>query len=161
MKNQLEGVYDMNVMALLDYLQEEVERANKVPFSENAMVDREKLLNIINDVRVTLPNELMEAETIRNQRAQIIENAQREAHTIVEEAQAQAQQFSNEGGGPDAVTQQAYAQAQEIVERAQNGAREVRRSANEYVEDVLSEMEGYITRNLEMVRANREQMRGR
>lgn len=44
----------MNVMALLDYLQEEVERANKVPFSENAMVDREKLLNIINDVRVTL-----------------------------------------------------------------------------------------------------------
>ncbi|MBO5500971.1 MAG: hypothetical protein J6A48_03015 [Clostridia bacterium] len=157
MKNQLEGVYDMNVMALLDYLQEEVERANKVPFSENAMVDREKLLNIINDVRVTLPNELMEAETIRNQRAQIIEDAQREAHTIVEEAQAQARQLVEE----NAVTQQAYAQAQEIVERAQNGAREVRRSANEYVEDVLSEMEGYITRNLEMVRANREQMRGR
>ena len=147
----------MNVMALLDYLQEEVERANKVPFSDTVMVDREKMLNIINDVRITLPNELMEAEAIRNQSAQIIEDAQVEAKNVVDEAKAQARQMIEE----NAVTQQAYAQAQEILERAQNGAREVRRSANEYVEDVLSEMESYISRNLDMVRANREQMRGR
>jgi len=54
----------MNVMGLLDYLQEEVAEASKVPFTENCMVDREKLLNIIQDIRVTLPNEIKEAETV-------------------------------------------------------------------------------------------------
>ena len=147
----------MNVMALLDYLQEEVERANKVPFTDNAMVDREKMLNIINDVRITLPNELMEAEAIRNQSAQIIEDAQIEAKNIIDEAKAQASQMIEE----NAVTQQAYAQAQDIVERAEQGAREVRRSANAYVEDILSQTEGYITQTLETIRGNREQMRGR
>ena len=147
----------MNVMALLDYLQEEVEHANKVPFSYTVMVDREKMLNLINDVRITLPNELMEAEAIRNQSAQIIEDAQIEAKNIVEEARAQARQMIEE----NAVTQQAYAKAQEILDRAQNGAREIRSSANGYVEDVLGETEGYLLRALDMIRGNKEQMRGR
>ena len=147
----------MNVLALLDYVQEEVEHANKVPFSEDARVDRDKLLNLIEDVRTALPTALMEAETVLNQRDQIKEDAKREGERIIAEAREQAKQLVEE----TVITQEAYAHAQEVIDRAQAGAREVRRSANEYVEDVLAEMETYISRNLEMVRQNRDSMRGR
>jgi vacuolar-type H+-ATPase subunit H len=147
----------MNVMSLLDYLQEEVEDANKVPFSENCMIDRDKLLDMINDIRSILPNEIMEAETIRNQRAQILEDAEKEAEAVLAEAEQKMHQMVEE----NAITQMAYQQAEEIIENAQNGAREIRRSANEYVEEILTDLENYVQRNLDIVRQNREQMRGR
>ena len=147
----------MNVMSLLDYLQEEVEDANKVPFSENCMIDRDKLLDMINDIRSILPNEIMEAETIRNQRAQILEDAEKEAEAVLAEAEQKMHQMVEE----NAITQMAYQQAEEIIENAQNGAREIRRSANEYVEEILTDLENYVQRNLDIVRQNLEQMRGR
>ena len=147
----------MNVMSLLDYLQEEVEDANKVPFSENCMIDRDKLLDMINDIRSILPNEIMEAETIRNQRAQILEDAEKEAEAVLAEAEQKMHQMVEE----NAITQMAYQQAEEIIENAQTGAREIRRSANEYVEEILTDLENYVQRNLDIVRQNREQMRGR
>lgn len=147
----------MNVMSLLDYLQEEVEDANKVPFSENCMIDRDKLLDMINDIRSILPNEIMEAETIRNQRAQILEDAEKEAEAVLADAEQKMHQMVEE----NAITQMAYQQAEEIIETAQNGAREVRRGANEYVEEILTDLENYVQRNLDIVRQNREQMRGR
>jgi vacuolar-type H+-ATPase subunit H len=147
----------MNVMALLDYLQEEVEQGNKVPLSSKCMVDREKCLDIINDIRQTLPNEIMEAEGIRNEKNQILYDAEKEAENIIAEAEEKARQMVEENN----ITQMAYRQAEEIITNAQTGAQEIRTSANEYVEDILADLETYIQRNLDIVRQNREQMKGR
>lgn len=147
----------MNVMGLLDYLQEEVAEASKVPFTENCMVDREKLLNIIQDIRVTLPNEIKEAETIRAQRNEILDDAEREAHDIVDEAQQRAAQMVEE----NTITQQAYAEADRILQDAQNGAEQVRASADQYAMDLLEDLENNIRRSLEVVTNGMSSMQGR
>jgi len=147
----------MNVMGLLDYLQEEVEDAAKVPFTENCMIDRQKMLNIIQDIRVTLPNELMKAETIRNQRNQILEDAEQEARSIIDEAEQRAAQMVEE----NAITQEAYDKAQQILDSAQVGAEEVRNSANTYVEEILADLENYVKHSLELVQTSIAQMQGR
>jgi vacuolar-type H+-ATPase subunit H len=147
----------MNVMALLDYLQEEVEQGSKVPLSTRCMVDREKCLDIINDIRQALPNEIMEAETIRNEKNQILYDAEKESESIIAEAEEKVRQMVEE----HKITQMAYKQAEEIITNAQAGAQEIRTSANEYVEDILADLETYIQRNLDIVHQNREQMKGR
>ncbi len=147
----------MDVMGLLDYLREEIEAAGKVPFSSNCMIDREKVLNLVDDIRSTLPHELVEAEEIRDQRNQILEEAEQEAERIRNDASQHADQLVEE----NEITQEAYERARQIIDQAQHAAEETRRSANEYVEDILADMETYITHQLNIVRTNREQMRGR
>ena len=147
----------MDVMGLLDYLREEIEAAGKIPFTNNCMIDREKVLDLVEDIRSNLPRELMEAEEIRAQRSQIIEEAEREAEGIRSDASQRADQLIEE----NEITQEAYDRARQILEQAQHAAEETRLSANEYVEDILADMETYITHQLNIVRTNREQMQGR
>jgi len=146
----------MNVLGLLDYLQEEVSEASKVPFTENCLVDREKLLNLIQDIRVTLPNELREAETIRAQRAEIIEEAEKEARDILAEAEQRAAQLVEE----NAITQEAYAEADRILQEAQMGAEEVRVSADQYALEILEDLENNIRNSLGIVSGAVNQMQG-
>ena len=54
----------------------------------------------------------------------------------------------------------AYEKSEQLLKNAQHQAEEIRMSANEYVEDILADLESYIQRNLDIVRQNRAQMRG-
>ena len=146
----------MNITGLLDYLKEELETASNMPLSNKCVVDRDKCLDIINDVLENLPNEIIEAETIRNEKSQIIYEAEREAEAIVEDANDKVDQMVDE----NEITRLAYEKAEQVVKNAQHQSEEIRLSANEYVEDILADLESYIQRNLDIVRQNRSQMRG-
>ncbi len=146
----------MNVLALLEYLDEEVSSASNVPLSNKCGVDREKCLDIINDIREGLPSEILEAEEINKEKNQILYDAEKESEQIVEDANDKVDLLIDQ----NKITQMAYEKAEEIVKEAENSAREIRLSANEYVEDILADLESYIQRNLDIVRQNRTQMRG-
>jgi vacuolar-type H+-ATPase subunit H len=146
----------MNVLALLEYLDEEISSASNVPLSNKCGVDREKCLDIINDIREGLPSEILEAEEINKEKEQILYDAEKEAEQIVEDANEKVNQLVDQ----NQITQMAYEKAEEIIQSAENSAREIRLSANEYVEDILADLESYIQRNLDIVRQNRTQMRG-
>jgi cell division septum initiation protein DivIVA len=146
----------MNVLALLEYLDEEISSASNVPLSNKCGVDREKCLDIINDIREGLPSEILEAEEINKEKEQILYDAEKEAEQIVEDANEKVNQLVDQ----NQITQMAYEKAEEIIQSAENSARENRLSANEYVEDILADLESYIQRNLDIVRQNRTQMRG-
>lgn len=158
----------MEYSSILGYIREEVENGAKVMFSSDIKVDQEKLLNLIDDLTQILPKELEEAQGVINQRDAIINDAQSQSDRMTEQARGEAdrtlQQANEEADRlvqETEVARKANAYAQATVEQAQNAAEEIRRSGNEYVEDILSDMETYITKQLEMVRTNRDQMRGR
>lgn len=147
----------MNIMAILGYLEEEINGAASVPFSNKCSIDREKCLNLLADMRQNLPEAILEAETIRNEKNQILYDAEKESEAIISDAERKAAALVDEHD----ITQSAYQKAEEVIANSQNSAREIRRSANTYVEEILGEMENYIQRYLDLVRQNREQMRGR
>jgi vacuolar-type H+-ATPase subunit H len=146
----------MNVLALIEYLEEEVGTASNVPLSNKCAVDREKCLDIINDIREGLPTEILEAEEINKEKEQILSDAEKEAEQIIEDANEKVEQMVDQ----NKITQMAYEKAEEVIQNAETSAREIRLSANEYVEDILADLESYIQRNLDIVRQNRTQMRG-
>ncbi|MDD3243296.1 MAG: ATPase [Eubacteriales bacterium] len=147
----------MNIVSILDYLENLVSAAPAVPFSNKCSLDREQALNLLSDMRQTLPEEILEAETIRNEKNQILYDAQKESEAIISDAERQRTALIDQ----HEITQNAYQKADEIIQNAEAGAREIRMSANSYVEEILGEMEGYIQRYLDLVRQNRQQMKGR
>lgn len=146
----------MDVMGLLDYLTDEVQAAGKVPFSTNCMVDREKILNIINDIRRNLPEEMVAAADITKRQDQILDEAQQDARRIRDDAAQHADELVEQ----NEITQAAYERAREILDQAQRGAEETRLSANQYADDILSDMDAYISQQLNTIRITREHMQG-
>jgi len=147
----------MDVMELINYLEEEIRASGTVPFSDKCLTDRQKCLDLINDIKDTLPRELEEAHDIMQQHDTILAEAEREAESIRIEAENQARELTSR----DQITLNAQQQAQDMLSSAQRSAQEIRNSADLYADDILSDLESYVQRSLDMVHQSRQQMRGR
>ena len=146
----------MNISELLHILKEDFETAPLKPMSNKVVVDRDKSLDIINDILDNLPQVVLDSQNIIRDRDTIIYDAEREAESIIEDANSKVEMLVEQ----DEVTKMAYEKSEQILKNAQHQAEEIRMSANEYVEDILADLESYIQRNLDIVRQNRAQMRG-
>lgn len=146
----------MNIAELLHILKEDFETAPVRPMSNKVVVDRDKCLDIVNDILDNMPQVILDSQNIINDKDTILYDAEREAESIVDDANTKVDQLV----GQDEVTKMAYEKSEQLLKNAQHQAEEIRMSANEYVEDILADLESYIQRNLDIVRQNRSQMRG-
>src|SRR5690554_6653598 len=120
----------MNILSLLDILEDELEKGANLPFTSKALVDTDRCLEIIEDIRLNIPDELKQAEWIKKERQRIIVEAQKEAETITKEAEQRIKALVDESE----ITQNAYKQSRVIIENAQNNAKEIRLGAKEYAD---------------------------
>lgn len=144
----------MNILALLDVLEDELERGMNLPFTSKALTDKEKCLEVIKDIRLNLPDEIKQAEWIKKERQRILVEAQREAEAITKDAEQKIRALVDE----NEITQRAYKQSREIIENAQNSAKEVRLGANEYADSLLEEVEDYLSKQLNILQENRSEL---
>ena len=123
---------------LLDMLFDMIDEAKNAPLSSGkCVIDRDKALDLIEDVKAQFPVELAEAKKILSARKEYMAAAKRDADDIVQRAKNEAVQLVNEAQ----VMSQARQKANELMAQAEKKAKEVRRSANEYCEDVLRRTE--------------------
>jgi len=123
---------------LLDMLFDMIDEAKNAPLSsEKCVIDRDKALDLIEDVKAQFPVELAEARKILNARSEYVAAAKREAEEIHKRAQLEASQLVSEAK----VMNQARQKANEVVAQAEHKAKELRRAANEYCEDVMRRTE--------------------
>jgi len=130
----------LKVLELLDLLEEEIENGSSLPLTGKKILDPDKLLDIVDDIREVLPSEFRQAEILKQERERILEDAQKEAATLVSETQARLSKMVTE----HEVTQQAYQQSQEILNSSETNAQEIRDGAVAYADDILSELENYM-----------------
>ena len=129
----------MSVNELLDTLFEELEASKKSFMSSKKLVDTDKCLDLIDDIRDNLPVELERAGNIIKERRQILADGEKEAQQYIEEAQRQAAQLVSE----TSIIKQAQQEAERIVTEAKQSAKEIRLGAKAYANDVLEELENY------------------
>ena len=115
-----------------------------MPLTKSAIVDREQALNLIDELRVAVPEEVRAAKRINTEGERIIEKAQEEAERIVARAQEQAAFLIGERG----LTEAADAESRRILMEADDDADEIRRGADEYAAGVLAALEAEVTRTL-------------
>lgn len=143
----------MSVNELLDTLFDELEASKKGFMSSKKLVDTDKCLDLIDDIRDNLPVELERANNIIKERRQILADGENEAQQYIDEAKRQAAQLVSE----TAIVKQAQEEADRMINDAKMSAKEIRLGAKAYANDVLEELENYLGRTGEQVKKSREQ----
>jgi cell division septum initiation protein DivIVA len=131
----------------VERLESLIANGKPLPLTRNAIIDRDAALNLIDELRVAVPEEVRAAKRINVEGERIIEKAQEEAERIVARAQEQAAFLIDERG----LTEAAAEESRRIIERAEEEAAEVRRGADEYAAGVLTGLEADVTRTLRSI----------
>jgi len=127
----------MDILHLVDRLEELVVEGRAIPFSGRVVLDEERFLDIVDQMRVTIPEEIKKAKRVQQERERIIAQANEEAGRIVNLAQEEAEKLISD----HETVKAADARTAVILERAQNQAEQIRRDADGYVVEVLSQLE--------------------
>ncbi|MBR4194118.1 MAG: hypothetical protein IKO68_07245 [Oscillospiraceae bacterium] len=137
---------------IISNLYELVQDARSVPLSsEKCILERDRVLDLLDEISNQLPSELKQAQTIVESRNEVINNAKREAENILKQAQAQARQLVSD----DEVYKQAQEEANTMVQTAQERIRELRDVTNNYVDDALKQTEQAICETLNEIKESR------
>ncbi|HZJ82367.1 MAG TPA: ATPase [Clostridia bacterium] len=144
----------MNILSLLDVLEDELAIGTSIPFTKRTLVNRDKCLDIIKDIRLNMPEEIKQAEWLKMERQKILIEAQDEAETIIKEAEHTVESLIDE----DEITQGAYQQARDIMESCQDSAKEIRLGSREYADELLGEVESFLIEQIEVLRRNRQEL---
>ena len=115
-----------------------VATGKKLPLTNNVVLDQATVLELIDQLRVSVPDEVRQARRITEEAGRITERARDEGDTIIARAQEQAAKMMEERE----LVRAAQQRAGELIEQAQSEAREVRRGADEYAAGVLIRLEG-------------------
>lgn len=141
---------------MLDMLFEMIDEAKNVPLSgDKCMIERDRALDLIDDIRSQFPVELSEARKMMANRAELVASAKREADSIRKAAEDKARQLLAE----DVITLQAKQRANEMMQQAEERSRELKRSANEYCEDALRRTEEAVAEAYDEIKKSRARFR--
>ncbi|HIV02110.1 MAG TPA: ATPase [Candidatus Aphodoplasma excrementigallinarum] len=144
----------MEVLEIIDMLEDVVEKSMAIPFAGRAVVDREELLDLIQEIRLNLPGDLKQAKWVKEERQRILDEANKEAESIMKNAEEKMASMIDD----HEITQKAYAQANQIIAAAQNNARELRLGTRQYADDVMASLEAHIAKVAETVHENRREL---
>ena len=129
---------DNEVMELIDMLYTMVSEAWGVPLgNDKCIVEREKALKLIEEIKAQLPVELSEAKRLVAARDEFIGNAKREAESLRRAAEERARRLIDE----QEIVRISQAKSSELIANAESRSRELRRVATEYVDDALRRSE--------------------
>jgi vacuolar-type H+-ATPase subunit H len=138
----------MDILHLVDRLEELFNESRAIPFTQSVIVDEERMLDIIDQMRVSIPDEIKRAQQQVAQRDRMVAQAKEEANRLVEIAKEKADQIVER----DSIVQSAQARANQIVEQARQESENTRIEADEYVLNSLTQMEAEMERYLTQIR---------
>lgn len=138
----------MDIQHLVDRLEDLIDVGRHVPMSRFTMIDEERALELIDQMRISIPEQIEKATRIVNQRDQLIARANEDATHMIDMARQQREELVNR----DAIMQSAKHRADGIISQAQLEAERIRDEADGYVMDVLKELESHLLRTLTIVR---------
>ncbi len=144
----------MNMDDLMEQLDEVLDSGFKMP-GKRVVVDVEKVRAIIDDMRMTMPTEVKQAKGIVADRADIINNAKREADNIIRVAEERAKAMVAQ----EEITKLAQAKAGEVLAAAQKKSRDMRKAAQDFVDDLMLRSDEMLTANLNEIRKTRAALR--
>jgi vacuolar-type H+-ATPase subunit H len=125
-----------------------VTTGKKVPLTNNVVIDQGAVLELVDQIRVAMPEEVRQAQRITGEAGRIVEHARDEGDAIIARAQEQAAQMLEERE----LVRLAQQRAGEILEQATREAGDVRGGADEYATGVLIRLEGEVTKALTSIK---------
>jgi vacuolar-type H+-ATPase subunit H len=143
-------------------------------FSDKVSVDKNKLMEIITELRLNMPDDIRMAQRLLGDHDKVLDDAQNKAKIILEDAEIEAKKMVRD----DEITRRALAEAEDIIDAAKKDARDMRMSSMEYADEMLEKAESkireimgnldkqhktvmeYFAQTVDVLYENRQQLRG-
>lgn len=143
---------EQHIEDIITTLYDTIQDAKALPLgADKCILERDKLLDMLDEIIAQLPAELKQSRTIVESRNELIGQARREAEGIIRQAQDKAKQMVSQ----EAIYQEAKRQCQEMVVKTQVRMAELRKASNDYMDDALRRTEEAINQSLAEVRDTR------
>ena len=145
----------MDILHLVDRLEELVNLSRPMPFSQRVLIDEDRLIDIIDQMRVSIPDEVKKAQRVISERDRQLAQAAEEAERIKQLAREERDAIV----GKDQIAMDARIKADQIVEKARQTAAGIQSDSDEYVMETLTNMEAEMMQVLQQVRNGLLKMR--
>ena len=146
----------MEIFRILDELELMIKDSKKVPLSSGkVMIESHRFLDRVDRLRAILPEELETARLIMSEKERIVKEACAQADEYMEQSKHHVARLVDDSE----ITKEAMQMGEEIVVRAEEMAREIRRDVNEYADGVLSHMEIVLKKGLEAISQGKQEIR--
>ena len=132
----------MDILQLIDRLEELFNDSKSIPLTRNVMVDGDRMLDIIDQMRIAIPEEVKKAQQLLGQRDRVLAQAQEEANRTLDLARQKADQLASK----ELVVQEAQRRGEQILTQARVDAENTRDDANDYVMRSLTQLQAELER---------------
>ena len=147
---------DRNTEDIIGALYDMVQDARSMPLaSDKCILERDRVLDMLDEIIAQLPAELKQARTIVESRNEIVGQARREAEGVLRDAQEKAKQMVTK----EAVYVEAKKRSDELVFQTQERMNQLRKAANEYMDESLRQTEEVVSNALNEIRDTRMKFR--
>lgn len=144
---------DMDIMEIVDMIEETVNKASTVPLTGKIMLDKEEILDYIQEMRLVYPEELKTAKWVQNERQRILDEAEERADKIRRSAEEEQEKLIDE----HEITRKAYEKADAIRDMSEQEAKDLKMDTDRYVDEILADVEHRLDLLLRKVREDREE----
>lgn len=127
----------MKVLDLLEEIEEICDTSAGVPLTNKIMVDKNEMLEIVSDIRKALPDEIQQAQFIKDERERILNDAKEEYETIIRDAEGRAEMLIDQ----NEITMKAKSRARDIEDSAAAGAKALKMGTYDYIDKILYEFQ--------------------
>lgn len=142
----------MDILNLLERIEDIIEDASKFPLSSKVMIDKEEVLEVINEIRLKMPDEINRASWVSKERQRILNEAQNEAEELISKVTEQQKTLIEESE----ITRQAKKYANQLIQEAEQKANEMKSGAYDYSDEILSKLQEKIREINNIIEDNRE-----
>jgi len=138
----------MDILHLVDRLEELLNQSRPLWFTHNVIVDEDRMLDIIDQMRVAIPDEVKKSQQLLAQRDRVLAQAQEEHNRTLAIAREKSDQLVER----DAIVKAAQTRAEQILTQSRSEAELTKTDADNYVIDRLAKLEEELERYLNQVR---------
>lgn len=142
----------MDIQFLVERLEALVVNARKLPMTSQVILEQAAVLDLIDQMRVAIPEEVKSARRIVQESERVVQKAREEGEQIIGAAQEQAALLLQD----QSIIREAESRAGDIEDAAQNKADETMRGADQYASDVLVRLESDLVKTLSIVKKSLE-----
>ena len=147
---------ERNTEDIIGALYDMVQDARSMPLAaDKCILERDKVLDMLDEIIAQLPGELKQSRTIVESRNELISQARREADGILRDAQEKAKQMVTK----ESIYVEAKKRSEELVGQTQERINQLRKAANEYMDESLRQTEEVVSKALNEVRDTRMKFR--
>ncbi len=145
----------MDLLNSLNELEELIENSGKIPFTRKVMVEEDRLLDLLDRIRTTMPEEVRQAKWIIQEREKVLDDSQKEAMRIMDDAQKLLEKKADDSE----VVRQARTSAEEILAKSESIAMEIREGAKDYADDILVNLQESLGKILNQIEQGRSELK--